>query len=194
MSPIRELERALLGRRPRQAWRWAPGTRRAATAAVVREGPGGLEVLLCQRAPRAGDPWSGHISLPGGLLAPQDADLLLCAVRETREEVGLDLRRAGRYLGALDELPALDHRGRRPLRIAPFVFALDGPARLRVGAEVASTFWMPLEPPPGVEWVRMRGVATPWRGWRHGEHLVWGLTYRTLGHLRLLAGGCSARS
>src|SRR5262245_33353929 len=43
----------------------ADGKRRAAVAIVLHDEPA-PRVLLMKRAERAGDPWSGHISLPGG--------------------------------------------------------------------------------------------------------------------------------
>ncbi|MDH4045507.1 MAG: NUDIX domain-containing protein, partial [Gemmatimonadota bacterium] len=50
-------------------------------------------VLLIRRAERVDDPWSGHIGLPGGRTSPSDADLLVTAMRETTEEVGVRLER-----------------------------------------------------------------------------------------------------
>lgn len=40
--------------------------RSAAVAVLVHDDAVGPQVLLMQRAIRADDPWSGHISLPGG--------------------------------------------------------------------------------------------------------------------------------
>ena len=37
----------------------------------------------------------GHVALPGGGRDPEDADDLQTAIRETREEIGLDLTKAG---------------------------------------------------------------------------------------------------
>ena len=53
--------------------------------------PGEPEVLFIRRASRQGDPWTGHIALPGGRRDPGDADDFSAAVRETWEEVGIDL-------------------------------------------------------------------------------------------------------
>lgn len=59
---------------------------------------GDPEVLFIKRAGRAGDRWSGHVALPGGKRDPQDADDLAAAIRETKEEVGLDLTAKGCFL------------------------------------------------------------------------------------------------
>src|SRR6478752_6570976 len=70
----------------------------AAVAAVLVPSPDA--VLLIRRAERAGDPWSGHMALPGGRREPEDADLVETARRETFEEVGLQLARSD-LLGGL---------------------------------------------------------------------------------------------
>jgi len=79
------------------------GVRRAAVAALLHDTPDRTCVLLMKRVERTGDPWSGHISLPGGGYHAEDADLLATAIRETREELGIDLTSA-RMLGHLPPL------------------------------------------------------------------------------------------
>ena len=65
---------------------------------------GDPEILFIKRAGRAGDRWSGHTALPGGKRDTEDADDLAAAIRETKEEVGLDLRRKGCFhVGNLSE-------------------------------------------------------------------------------------------
>ena len=49
------------------------------------------------------------------------------AVRETAEEIGLDLGRQGDLLGGLDEVHALARGRPVDLGITPFVFRLRGP-------------------------------------------------------------------
>jgi NUDIX domain len=65
---------------------------------------GDPEVLFIKRAGRVGDRWSGHTALPGGRRDPGDEDDRAAAVRETREEVGLDLTHSDcMYAGNLPE-------------------------------------------------------------------------------------------
>ena len=73
-------------------------TKKAAVAVILRPAPGetldSTEILFIKRAERDGDPWSGHMAFPGGHMEPDDSDLKESAIRETKEEIGLDLRDA----------------------------------------------------------------------------------------------------
>lgn len=122
-----------------------PSRPRAAVAAILRERDPqvGAELFFIRRAEHPGDPWSGHIAFPGGRREPDDARLLDTAIRETREEVGLDLARA-ELLARLPDLPAMGRARRTNLVVAPFVFALGEEQPVVPNAEVAETLWVPL--------------------------------------------------
>jgi 8-oxo-dGTP pyrophosphatase MutT (NUDIX family) len=89
---------------------------------------------LVRRAERLGDPWSGHLAFPGGRWQEGDGDLLRTAMRETWEEVGVDLSDA-ELLGGLDDLAA---RPLRSLMLRPFVFRVDHAPTFRLNHEVAA--------------------------------------------------------
>src|SRR5574340_1202394 len=108
------------------------GFARAAVAVVLREAGGGTEFVAIRRSERVGDPWSGHMALPGGRQHPSDRDLLMTAARETQEEIGVDLARHARLLGRLDELTAMAWGQPIDLVISPFVFALEAPVQFIV--------------------------------------------------------------
>ncbi len=112
----------------------------AAVAIALHDGVEGLETLFIRRAVRAGDTWSGQIAFPGGRRDPADADLLVTAIRETLEEIGVDLSSAER-LGTLDDLhprtPVLP-----PVVVRPFVFALTERPPIVLSAEVQDAFWV----------------------------------------------------
>lgn len=159
-------------------------TRHAAVALVLRIGGGGhVELLLIERAARDGDPWSGHMALPGG--RHQDGESLLqTAVRETREETALDLDHDGAILGQLDDV-APRTVALPPLVITPFVAATTGAAELRCSDEVADAFWMPVEElrAPGVAHDTLVEVAGGSRRvpcFEYRGHIIWGLTERVL--------------
>jgi 8-oxo-dGTP pyrophosphatase MutT (NUDIX family) len=173
----------------------APEARPAAVALVllpVQET--GIEVLLIRRAERPDDPWSGQIALPGGRQEPSDPDLVTTAIRETREETGVDLSNAER-LGALDDLyprtPTLP-----PVRVRPFVFALTTRPPLVTSDEVQRAFWVPLArlTEPGV----LRDVTLTLRGAKRtfpaylvgdrGSEVIWGMTERILTPFLALIG------
>ena len=53
----------------------------AAVTILIREEDGDHQLLLIKRAIREGDPWSGHLALPGGRAEWQDIDLVETAAR-----------------------------------------------------------------------------------------------------------------
>jgi 8-oxo-dGTP pyrophosphatase MutT (NUDIX family) len=187
-----EIRRALADHEPDLEPEWLPdGSRkkRAAVAMLLREvAPGAgdgsrVEVLLIERARFAGDPWSGHMALPGGRVERDDEDARAAAERETLEEVGISLHGA-EMLGRLDDLRGR-HAGREiPMVISGFVYRVSRPPPPEPNYEVASVFWFPLESlrePARRDHYEVRGLRFP--GIRVGEaapHVVWGLTYRFL--------------
>ena len=102
----------------------APVTSKAAVALTLRESAHGLELLFIHRAEHPQDPWSGQMAFPGGRCERGDEDLERTAIRETAEEIGLDLRRSGHALGSLDETRAMSRMRALDLSITPFVFRL----------------------------------------------------------------------
>lgn len=172
------------------------GVRRAAILLVLRRRDDGQpEVLMIKRADAEGDPWSGHIALPGGRMEPSDVDLSATAIRETREETGVDVARDGRLVGCLDDLmprsPTL-----APLVIRPFVALVRANVRIEASPEVAEAFWVPLSvlvaPAAwGFGTVYVRGVDRRVPVFQHGQHTVWGLTERVLRQFCRHVGGCT---
>ncbi|MBP7681209.1 MAG: CoA pyrophosphatase [Deltaproteobacteria bacterium] len=122
--------------------------KRAAVSVILREQGevSGPEVLLMRRATSTRDPWSGHMSFPGGRHEPHDTDLSATAQRETLEEVGLDLTTHGTPLGRLDDIEAVARALRTGMIIRPYVFEVPASAELRGNYEVAELVWAPLRP------------------------------------------------
>lgn len=157
----------------------------AAVAAVLRPGAQGAEVLLIRRAEHDRDPWSGHMAFPGGRFDPGDADLLHTAIRETREEVGLDLSEHATLLGPLEPLPAIARGRRVGITIAPFVFALERHVELSPNHEVEETLWADLGrlasgDIASIVRYRLDEEVLELPAWDVDGRIVWGLTYRML--------------
>ncbi len=177
--------RAALAARP-----WTPAPVAELDAAVLillREHAGGTELLLGRRAEREGDPWSGHVSLPGGRVDPGDADAVATAVRETAEEAGIDVAAHGRVLGGLD--PVLGHVRRS--RVQPVIAEVPtGIAPVR-SHEHRHVWWAPAAslvpahapvrelPDPVPAFLVVDDLGE--------EHVLWGLTYRILTMLAEIA-------
>jgi 8-oxo-dGTP pyrophosphatase MutT (NUDIX family) len=160
--------------------------RRAAVAVVLHDAPS-PHVLLMKRVERAGDPWSGHISLPGGGYQPSDGDLRMTAIRETHEELGVDLL-GSRLLGNLEPLnPRIS--GPRGIEVTPFVFVTDVALEPVCGPEALTAFWLPLDLAasgaldgiytyPTSSAYPASGATFP--SWTYDGHVIWGLTRRIL--------------
>jgi 8-oxo-dGTP pyrophosphatase MutT (NUDIX family) len=157
----------------------------AAVAVVLREGDDGLEALFIHRAERSGDTWSGQIAFPGGRQESADADLRATAIRETREEVGVDLATT-ELLAVLDDMhprtPVLP-----PVVVRPFVFGLsDEPLpALTLSAEVQDTFWVSFRALAAPDarrevTIQLRGVTRALPAFVLGNRTIWGLTERIL--------------
>lgn len=147
----------------------------AATAVIVAPGDHGADIAFIRRSERAGDPWSGHMALPGGRHDRTDVDLAATARRETLEEVGVEL---DVHVARLPDQTGRTSRG----LVAAFVHVLDHRPALHPDArEVAEALWIPLgkllDPAATVK-VRWTGIALP--AVDHGGRIIWGLTHRIL--------------
>lgn len=161
-----------------------PALRWAAVAVVLAPSPDAI--LLIRRAERAGDPWSGHMALPGGRREPGDSDLVATAMRETVEEVGLALPRPA-LLGRLEDIvprsPMLP-----PVAVRPYVFVLPDRPALTLNHEVAAARWVYLDHllhPDTYHSVRLeiRGENREVPAYRLDQAVVWGMTERILTEL-----------
>lgn len=135
------------------------------------------------------------MAFPGGRFETHDVDLRATAIRETAEEVGLDLEGQGELLGPLDEQWPRSGRG---LVVAPWLWVLRTPeVVLTPNHEVAETVWAPLAPmirgETATEYpLHWNGMDVRMPAFRVGERVVWGMTQRMLASMFALLQGSSA--
>jgi 8-oxo-dGTP pyrophosphatase MutT (NUDIX family) len=169
----------------------AAARRAAAVLVPIVARPGALTVLLTRRTDHLRD-HSGQVSFPGGRVEPQDAGAEATALRETREEVGLEPQRV-EVLGRLS-----DYHTRTGYRITPVVGLVQPPFELRLDAhEVAAAFEVPLafllDPANHQRRAReFQGRSVHYYAMEWDGHTIWGATAGMLvnlyRHLRPASG------
>ena len=155
--------------------------RRAAVTLLLTpepEVPERIEALFALRAEVEGDPWSGHVALPGGREDPDDADLIDTALREMREETAVDLPRSA-FVGRLDDLyPRATHLP--SIVVSPFVAWRAERPVVNENYELAGHVWIPLadlaSPERRSSFVRQTPEPREFETIEYAGARVWGLT------------------
>jgi len=175
----------LSGERPVQ-----PNLREASVLVPLIPRETGLSVLLTRRS--ADMPThSGQIAFPGGRRQEDDADAIATALREAREEVGLDPAYV-RVLGASDPYETVTQ-----FRVTPIVGLVSHQAAFVADPrEVDAIFEVPfahfMDPANHQRHSRdYNGQTRYYYAMPYGEHYVWGATAGMLRalYLRLFAEG-----
>lgn len=161
--------------------------RQAAVTILLREHNNDVELLMIKRADHPGDPWSGHLALPGGRAEPEDEHLIATAARETWEEVGIRLAIEDHFIGRLETL--LPNNPRLPkIEITPVIAVVPSEYSIQLSGEVADAFWWPIRT------LQDTGISETYR-FRHGDAIlkfpafpsphgpIWGITQRILSEL-----------
>ena len=165
-----------------------PRAGRAAVAIMVREGLEATEMLMIRRARREGDPWSGHMGFPGGRRDPGDSCNFSCAVRETEEEIGVDLGQWGTRLGELSDVNTGWRADRPEMLVTPFVFRVSELPELVPNHEVDDVVWVPLHflmdhgnrEPLDWEW---KGQKMAPDSYLYESNRIWGLSLMMIDEL-----------
>ena len=156
-------------------------TARAAVMIVLRDGRNDVETLLIERAVRDSDPASGHVAFPGGRTQPEDPDLVITALRELEEEVGLgpaDLQGPPVFVGS-------DYATAFAMHVGIFAAGLGrrgSPPSVKSPREVAHVFWLPRSALESTERVTRETRVGPREveATLYQSHVLWGFTRRIL--------------
>ena len=108
---------------------------RSSVAILVRSDD---HICMIRRAVKEQDYWSGHMGFPGGREEEKDGTLLQTAIRETKEEIGVDIFSTQ----CVCRLTDLKHP---KLQVAAFVFRSESDLTFVLEeSEVAEVYWLPL--------------------------------------------------
>lgn len=116
---------------------------RAAVSIMLRDSDNGSEFLMMQRAHDERDPWSGQMAFPGGKIDPTDKTVYDAAVRETQEEVAVQLHDAD-FIGQIDDCYGITVQGQYRVHVSCYIFKPTGQIQPTGNYEVADLVWVPL--------------------------------------------------
>lgn len=137
-------------------------------------------VLIGKRTNNPNDPWSGDAAFPGGRYKPsKDLDLIDTAIREAREEVGLDLTKDADLLGVLDPISPSNAPD---IKVLPVIFILRkcDPPLIINKAELSKVFWLYIKDAPNYVKTNTNIKGTLRPAIIIGDITIWGMTYRIL--------------
>lgn len=157
----------------------------AAVMMILKEEPQGTSMLFIKRPDNVSDPFSGHIAFPGGKMIGEDADKLETAVRETREEIGVDITLSGRVLGELDDVNPNNPRARTYI-VTPYISVLNEEVSFTPCVrEVEDVLWAPVAHLMDEKNFKLRmrerdGITREDYVYMYERYIIWGMTGRIL--------------
>jgi len=157
----------------------------AAVMMILGESPDGLSMLFIKRPESDIDAFSGHMAFPGGKMMEGDESKLATAIRETHEEIGVDLYTSGRVIGELDDINPNNPRASNYI-VTPYLSVLREEVLIVPNLfEVEAALWIPVKHlMDGKNFaVRLRernGKMVEDYVYCFGKYIIWGMTGRIL--------------
>jgi len=152
------------------------GTSKLAAVMIVIYGSE-PKIIMTER-PKSMNQHAGEISFPGGKWKDDDNDLLETAIRETKEEIDLDIRR-NQVIGQLAPVTTLNSG----FKITGFISILDDIPKLNSNAEIETIFQIPItsflktladDTDPNHRSIQEMFILT------HNNKIIWGASARML--------------
>ena len=171
------------------------GHEKGAGVAIVLAGRAGApSICFIERVERAGDRWSGDVAFPGGWAQDDDGGLKFTAMRETFEEVGIELS-LEQHIACLptSSIPAARAGSTGYLGASVFYVGEAIPRLTPDPKELADAFWVPcshLADSTNATTIDWAGSDMP--AVEFDRRIIWGLTHRVLREFFTLVGQIDA--
>jgi len=157
----------------------------ASVMMILKESGQNYSMLFIKRPESEKDPFSGHMAFPGGRMEKGDSSKLETAIRETYEEVGINITQSARIIGTLHDVNPNNPRARNYV-VTPYLSVLNEEVTIIPEAkEVETTVWVPmyhLVDDRNKE-IRIRerdGRQVEDYAYNYEQYLIWGMTGRIL--------------
>jgi len=157
----------------------------ASVMMILKESGQGYSLLFIKRPDSDRDPFSGHMAFPGGRMENADKSKLETAIRETYEEVGININTSGRILGSLDDVNPNNPRARNYI-VTPYLSVLNEEVTIKPDVrEVEKALWVPIHHliDGRNSQVRIRerdGKEVEDYAYQYEQYIIWGMTGRIL--------------
>jgi 8-oxo-dGTP pyrophosphatase MutT (NUDIX family) len=150
-------------------------TKRAAVLIVIY---GKEPMIIMTERPKTMNHHAGEISFPGGTWTQRDDDLLTTALRETKEEMNLDISRQ-QIIGQIRPVVTLNSS----FTIVPFICILDEIPKLIPNSEIETILHIPFVPLLNTiedDLDPLHKSIQETYTFRYQHHLIWGASARML--------------